>query len=77
MTDEILLQLWKEQCSNARRYIRDSIRKRTDRGRFRAEGVSLMLLSLKDALLGLSLSKAVKQQVEADCKTVLDLLTQL
>lgn len=76
MVDEILLRLWKEQYSSARRYIRDGLRKRTDKDRFRAEGVTFMLISLKDFLAGLSLSKAAKEQLEADCKAVLDLLTQ-
>jgi hypothetical protein len=67
MIDEILLQLWKEQCGSARRSVRDGLRRRTARDRSRAEGVAFMLLCLKDFLVGLPLPKAAKQQMETEC----------
>jgi hypothetical protein len=71
---EAFLQLWREQCTNARRYVIDGLKRQQEKNKFRAEGVHFLLLSLKDYLTALPSLASHKEQVEAEFLTFLKLI---
>jgi hypothetical protein len=71
---ELLLRVWKEQYNAARRYVLDAQKRGRDRDRFRVEGVSFLLLSLKEQLVSFTPFKALINEVETDYATFADLL---
>jgi hypothetical protein len=74
--EDILILLWKEQCRNARRYILDNLKRRDPGAKQRAEGVHLMLLSVRDQFTVFLLSDETRLQLKTDSETVLNLLNQ-
>lgn len=71
---ELLLRVWKEQYNVARRYVVDAQKRGRERDRFRVEGISFLLLSLKEQLVSFTPFKTLINEVEADYATFADLL---
>jgi hypothetical protein len=70
----LLLRVWKEQYNAVHRYVMDAQKRDRERDRSRVEGVSFLVLSLKEQLVSFTLFKALITEVEADYATFADLL---
>jgi hypothetical protein len=72
---ELVQRVWKEQFDNARRFVSDGLKRRRERDAHMAQGINLMVLSLKDQLSAL-VPAPVKTRLESDYGAFLNLLNQ-